>query len=262
MDRSYKFAILQASPDAQRGERVNVGVVVATPNGLDVRVPELRKLRGLTGHGWDSVVDAYTRQLGEAWEVHGDLAGLSETPGGMSQVFALGAPGTLLASDTAYEERIQSILRFLVVRPVLSRREKQERINTEVARVLKQAGVLGGKGQTIDDHKVVSRFVVSEEKDIVADFAYKATSNIKVVSTLDLRGSKSAHGKACEKGATLYFAKKQFGPTMEPFGIYAASPVEADAHKGEVDILTSFAEGNTFNWMVAADRQRFQHAFY
>jgi hypothetical protein len=263
MDHSFEFAILQASPDDRRGERVNVGVVVVTPNGLDVRLPEVRKLRALSGHGWEAVAEAYRQQLVEVWDGRGGLTALSEELGAMSQVFALARAGTLRAAVGNYEERLKNLLDHLVVRPVLTRGEKQEKINSEISKVLKKAGVLGRKGDTFDDYKVMSRFVVSAEKEIVADFAYKGASKIKVVSTLDLRGAKSAHGKACEKGATLYFAKEQFGDKVTtPFGLFAASPVECEMHSGEIEILKSFADGNAFNWANARDRQRFQHAFY
>jgi hypothetical protein len=262
MDRFYKFAVLQASPDDKRDERVNVGIVVATPKGLDIRHPELRKLRDLTGHNWDSIAGAYFKQLDGIWKEQNDLARLADTPSGMSEVFALGDVRTLRANESDYEDRIKSILSTLVDRPVLSRKEKQERINTEIAKVLKRAGVLGEKGDAIETQRVIPKFVVSEEKDIVADFAYAGSERLKIVSTLDLRGERGAHGKACEKGATLYFAEERYGDRTLTMGVYAASPPERETHKGEIEILNSFAHGNTFNWMDAAERQRFQHALY
>ncbi|MGO4837581.1 hypothetical protein AB4144_35580, partial [Rhizobiaceae sp. 2RAB30] len=88
-------------------------------------------------------------------------------------------------------------------------------------------------------------------------------NGLKVVSTLELRGlTASAHAKACEKGATLYFAKEQFGKKVKPFGVYAVNPSEAEQHRGEIEILTSFADGNAFNWMDANDRMKFRAALY
>jgi hypothetical protein len=171
MDRSYSFAVLQALPDKVRAERVNVGVVVASTDGIDLRAPELRKLRILTGHEWHDITE------------------------------------------------------------------------------------------TIDSHKVVQRYVISQEKDIVADFAYK-NGSMKVVSTLDLRSTKSAHSRACEKGATLFFAKQEYGSQTRPFGVYAVSPEEEATRRSEIEILSGFADGNVFNWLSIEDRQRFSAAFY
>src|SRR5271154_6454731 len=143
MDRLFEFAIIQATPDERRNERVNIGVAVATPTGLDIRLPEIRKLRALTGHRWDSVADAYCIQITQAWKAAGSLSHLADTPSGMSQVFTLATFGAMRATSGDYEDRIKSVIANLGDKPVLSRREKQERINTEISRVLKRAGVLG-----------------------------------------------------------------------------------------------------------------------
>jgi hypothetical protein len=262
MERSYKFAVLRASPDERRGERVNIGLAVAEPGGtLDIRLPEARKLRHLTGHHWEQVADAYADQLKAAWRETPDIERLGGTPSSMSEVFSLGAPGSLRVREGDYEERVRSILRAMVERPLLSRAEKQERINTEIAHVLKDRGVLGQKDEDLDSARVIPKFVVSPDKAIVADFVRKGPTKIRIVSTLDLRGSKiAAHSKACEKGAVFYFARERFGDDTEPMGVYAAGKSETNAHKSEIEILSSFAGGNIFNWLVPSERQRFQHA--
>lgn len=266
MAHSYKFSVIQARPDSMRGERVNVGVVALGPSGLDVRLPEIRKLLHLTGHKWEEIASAYRLMLSKS-----EIADLEElhkpSPSSRnftaSEVFALGKPGEIRANTAEeYEATLRKVLGVFVDKPTLTRKEKQQKINTEIAAMLKKGGVLADKGQTIDDRKVIPKFVISEEKDIVADFAYK-TNGLKVVSTLELRGlSASAHSKACEKGATLYFAKEQFGKDVRPLGVYAVAPAEANNFRSEIEILTSFADGNAFNWMDAKDRMKFKAALY
>lgn len=261
MAQSFSFAVLQAVPDRVRAERVNVGLVVATPEGIDLRAPELRKLQMLTGHEWVDIAAAYHERLNAEWKQCKDLVELRDSLGAGSQIFSLSEMGSLDAKPEEYEDGVNAILRKYVDRPKLSRGERQQRINYEIARSLRNAGVLYQKGQTIDDHKVVRQYVISGEKKLVADFAYK-NGSMKVVSTLDLRTDRAAHAQACEKGTILYFAKEKFGPTLRPFGVYAARPEEAEAHKSEIEILTGFADGNAFNWLDIADRQRFSADFY
>ncbi|RUW92548.1 hypothetical protein [Mesorhizobium sp. M7A.F.Ca.US.010.02.1.1] len=261
MAPSYKFSIIQARPSAIRGERVNVGLVVFGPNGLDVRLPEVRKLMHLTGHKWDDIATAYYTVLSKSSLHH--LDELREKSAVRSDVFSMSSAGEIRAAGLdEYEANVAKILNIYVDKPALTRKEKQQKINSEITAMLRKVGVLADKGQTINDGKVIQKFVVSEDKEIVADFAYKA-NGLKVVSTLELRGLKtSAHSKACEKGATLYFAREQFGPTMTPFGVYAVNAAEVEAYRGEIEILTSFANGNAFNWMDAKDRQKFKQALY
>jgi len=263
MARSHSFSVIQARPDPLRGERVNVGVVVFGPSGVDVRMPEVRKLMHLTGHRWEEIAQAYHDALKKSnlvtLEKH--LAeGFDLMP---SEVFFLGRPGEIQArSPEEYERAVQKILATFVEKPRLTRKEKQLKINTEISQMLRRVGVLGERGQGLDAGKVVPKFVVSEEKEIVADFAYKP-NGLKVVSTLELRGlSTSAHAKACEKGATLYFAKQRFGKDVRTLGVYAATRDQLDIHKGEIEILTSFADGHAFNWMDPVDRQKFKAALY
>lgn len=261
MAQSFNFAILQAIPSRVRGERVNVGLVIATPDGIDLRVPELRKLHMLTGHEWKEIADAYHERLDAEWRRCADLVELRESLGASSEIFSLSEMGSIAGRPEEYEDGIKAILGRYVDRPKLSRRERQQRINYEIARTLRNAGILSLKGQTIEDHKVVRQFVISNEKKLVADFAYK-NGSMKVVSTLDLRIDRAAHAQACEKGAILYFAKEKFGSTLRPFAVYAARPDEAEARKPEIEILSGFADGNAFNWLDIEDRQRFSKAFY
>lgn len=261
MAQSFSFAVLRAAPDRVRAERVNVGLVVATPDGIDLRVPELRKLQLLTGHAWTEIAAVYHERLNAEWKQCKTLEELRDSLGAASQIFSMSEMGSLDTKPEEYEDGVNAILRKYVDRPKLSRRERQQRINYEIARALRNAGVLQQKGQTIEDHKVVRQYVISGEKKLVADFAYK-NGSMKVVSTLDLRTDRAVHAQACEKGAILYFAKEKYGQELRPFGVYAAGPEDVEAHKAEIEILAGFADGNAFNWLDIADRQRFSTAFY
>jgi hypothetical protein len=262
MAQSFEFAILQAMPEGPRGERVNIGLIVFLPERLDVRVPEVRKLRALTGETWNDVIQTYVDQISRSFRPDANPTNMLKSIEFYSSALSPSRTGTLkIDHSSEYEERVKSILDNLVIRPTVRKSEKQERINTEIAKTLRKAEVLAKKGQTIDDNKVVTKFVVSEEKQAVADFAYK-NGVLKVVSTLDLRGEKPLHSKACEKGATLYFARQAWGDEVLPFGVYAAGPLEMDGRKSEIEILRSFAEGRVYNWLDLRERQRFQHALY
>jgi hypothetical protein len=257
MARSYNFSVISAKPSDMRDEQVNVGIVIYAPSGPDVRLPELRKLTHLTGHKWTGVADAYVSAITKSSK---SSISPSSTEVG---VFGLGKVGQFLAeTPEQYEAAIKKILTYFVDKPSLSRAEKQLKINSEISKVLKLKGVLGSAGQSIDDGMVISKFVISEEKDMVADFAYKSRG-LKIVSTLDLRGVNSAHSRACVKGVVLHFAKRAFAnENVTPFSVYAASPSEAETHRGEIEIMRDFADGNVFNWMDAQDRRRFQAALY
>ncbi len=63
MTHIFSFAILKATPDPRRGERVNVGIVVFKPDGLDIRIPEVGKLRALHDGDWSDYLEHVRTQL-------------------------------------------------------------------------------------------------------------------------------------------------------------------------------------------------------
>lgn len=164
MTHSYEFAVLRASPDRTRDERVNVGIVVATPDGIDIRAPELRKLRILTGHEWEDIASAYDARLSSEWRECPNLGALRDRIGAVSEIFSLSNLGALAADPDKpgeYESRVAAVLRTYVDQPRLSKGERQHRINAEIAKMLRKAGVFYRKGETIEDHKVVPRYARS-----------------------------------------------------------------------------------------------------
>jgi Protein of unknown function (DUF3037) len=63
MAHIFKYAILTAIPDARRGERVNVGIVVLLKDRIDVRFAELSKVSALTGGEWNSYASDVQKRL-------------------------------------------------------------------------------------------------------------------------------------------------------------------------------------------------------
>ena len=260
MEPSFKFSIIQASPDELRGETVNVGVVAETPGGVSVRFSEMRKLRALTGHGWDEIATVYEQRIVEIASANG-LAGLVEMRPPVSEIFKISALGTIQAKPEDFERQLQQVLKAYVSRPKLSRAEKQDKINTELKKFFRSKEILAKPGDDMGDRKVHASFVVSQSKSIVADFALQA-KNMRIAATLDFRRPVAVRAKVFEKGGTLWFAKNELGSSTELFGVYAASDESVEEHRAELAIFNDYAGGNTFNWLVAKDQQRFAQNFY
>lgn len=52
METIFNYAILIASPDIRRGERVNVGIAIFQNNKIDFRFSNISKLSALQSHNW------------------------------------------------------------------------------------------------------------------------------------------------------------------------------------------------------------------
>src|SRR4051794_38201138 len=128
MPNTYKYAVLEAIPDARKGERVNIGIIVCLPDRIDVRFRAAApKLRALAGRGWQPDLEAIRRR----WSEHFDPAV------NLEDVSALHSEDWLKLSDFApifantpeqYEQTIQQILSALVDIPKIPGRAKGTRI--------------------------------------------------------------------------------------------------------------------------------------
>lgn len=262
MARSSKFAVIRVTPDNIRNETVNVGIIVFRDGEPpEIHIPELRKLSILTGHLWTDVADAFKRRLSEIGSSHKSVEEIAENISALTEDFCLGSPGIFSDEGSDSKIAIRRILDQYVVRPKLARGEKRSRINREISNVFSRAGILGRRGETLDNKQVIARYPISREAQVTADFAYMP-DELKVVATLDLRGKAGNHGRACEKGAIFYFARKEFGEQTRPFGIFAVEPSNLERHRAEIEVLEGFADGRVFNWHDLADRQKFQMEFY
>ena len=262
MARSFNFSIIQASPDRRRGEIVNVGMAVFLDGKVDIHLPELRKISALTGHLWDGAKEAYEIAVNKCVDASAAVGAKIDVMRDLSDTFRVSDPGVLTIDDSSqYDERVESILKSLVAKPSPKKEEGQDKINSEIARILKMADVLAARGQTINDNKVVRNFEISHEKKMKADFAYK-NGVYKIVSTLDLRSSASKHGKACEKGAALHFARQEFGPSTVTMAVYAVDRANEKLRASEIDIIRSFAGGAAYNWLSASDQREFRSKLY
>jgi hypothetical protein len=260
MAHTFNYAIIKAIPDQRRGERVNVGIVVFHPDYIDLRFSDLAKLRALQGGNWDQyAADACNRIAGSF--------NSNEKPQAFLQRISL-VETVLRFSDVAwfsienvnqYEGELADILATLVTRPRPAQRVKTTRINTEIARTFRTAGVLAAPGEGIDAHRVVQNYSVSQADDLTADFAVK-NGAWHVVATLDLRRANVGKGQAAIKAITLDRADQAFSGTVRKYGVYAA-PADADQFRPHIHLLREYAD-NVYNWLDQREREAYMRAIY
>ena len=117
---SYKFAFVRLAPDDARDERINVGVLVFSEIGLDVRWG--RRLEKI--HALSAALDASTiRQVVEGFillDSHMRDQGIVDIDDRIESLKRIGpiclsAAGEFeAASISAYEDRVSSIMKYLV----------------------------------------------------------------------------------------------------------------------------------------------------
>src|SRR5205814_1256146 len=159
-----------------------------------------------------------------------------------------------------FDARVDEILATLVHRrrPAEQRRVPTTRINTEIAKIFRNVGVLARPGETMGHGKVERNVLVSEEDNLAADFGLK-NGVYQFTATLDLRRVRADQGQAAIKSITLDRAKQTFGEDAKTFGVFAA--VDERASRPLIHMFRDYAE-KSFNWLDPTDRTAFLRATY
>jgi hypothetical protein len=256
MAHTFKYAVLMAIPDARRGERVNVGLIVFLNDHIDVRFSELSKIRALAGGYWDDYATDVKRRLIERFASSKEAEAVISRSPELDPVFHASDLSWLsIDAPEEYENRIKEILAALVNKPKAPTKPQSRRINTEIARQLSQYKILARPDDPIDSHKVHRDFVVSREEDLVADFALK-NGAMHITATLDFRRAHVRLDEAALKAIVLNKAASVFADGVRLLGVYAATPDMSQQFKPHLELLKDYAH-DTYNWLDAEQRSTF-----
>ena len=260
MAHCYRFAIVRLAPDETRDERINVGAIVATDQGLDVRTSRrLERARALSA-ALD--VEALRQLILNLREVDDHLRESGMTVAQRLETLSnfgplrLSSPGTFAAENASdYEARIDTILKAMVEpEPATARvREKRSRLLTQIKTVFRKERVLATKDEDIQSHRIVSSFELDD--GLVADFVLR-NGAMHVVETVDASGHDDSLRKAISEIAlaalVLERARMRVGEDgMQARLVYAASAgleraatpsLETAQHQGA--ILTNWSSGD------------------
>lgn len=268
MARCYKFAIVRLAPDDARDERINIGAMIITEDGLDLRLPpRLDKIRAISSAvDTDMVrelvsnikdIDERLKSSGIKEEARLDI---------LSRVgpLSLSKIGTFSAQDmNAYEDRIAVIMRSMVdPEPALPRqREKRSKLLTQVKTIFRQEGVLAKKDEGIESHRIVPSYALDE--GLVADLVLK-NGFYHVVETVDASSDEDSLRKTIAgigiAGLVLERARMKFGEQATRARlVYNASASLERIAKPSLDAVAN-QHAELVNWSSAEDRRKFIHS--
>lgn len=171
MDRYFEFQIIRYEPDARRGERVNIGLLVNTNPKPQVHlIKNMAKALALSPQ-----VRFHANLQAELADMFSDLS----ADGSLQSMrkfepFSLSEFGSFYCKATDLQGHVEAAMKRLVNparRP--SSREGNTRLHTEIKRQFKSDGVLATDPSEITQHKVVAGFEFPGDEELVADFAFK-----------------------------------------------------------------------------------------
>jgi len=266
MVRSYKYAVVRLAAHPIRGERLNVGLLIFSGDGLDVRVARrLDKLRALSAAlDADRVRASVERLRNEDATLRAEgivdpLARLHELSSFSAVSFSsLGEFNS--PSSIAYENTVAHLLQTLVEpEPGPARAiKKRTKLLSFVKSAFKSEGILARKGEDLTTHRVVSNVKIAEglSADLVLkngamhifetvdasseDFSFRKIVSDIAVSALVLEQARMSFGNNMTRGRIIYDASAQMEAIAMP-------SLNAAAHQG----------AELVNWASDADRFKF-----
>jgi hypothetical protein len=262
MAHTFSYAVLTATPDPRRGERVNVGLVVFRPDRLDVRFKHAsHKLRALTGSGWEAHIETAERRLEGLFSPGGQAAEMLREFELLEPLLRPSDLGWLSAlDDRDYEDKLAEIIAALIGPPPRERHERQSRINTEIAVEFRGAKVLAKSGEGIETGRVVRNFPIAPSEGLAADFA-RRNGRMYVASTLDLRRATASLADAALKSIILDKSEEVYGTEVKTIGVYAVEDSMRENFHSHIELLGDYAD-ELFDWGDPASQWRFKKTFY
>ena len=259
MAHTFNYAVLTAIPDPRRGERVNVGLVVFLAERVDIRFPEVRKIRVLQNGNWEHYVADVQRAVDQSYARTNDAQSFVDTFSLIGGVIRCsGLSWFSIDNVEQYEQRVNEILAALVQRARPESRPATTQLNTEIAATFRRVKLLAQPREGIDVPKVHRNFIVSTEDDLAADFGFR-NGRTHVIATLELRRDAVDKGRAALKAITLDRARTAF-PGAHRIAVYAA-PHGATQFRSHIHMLSEYAD-ETYNWADSREKTNYLNGIY
>lgn len=220
--KTFKYSLIRITPNLEKGETINVGLIVYHDASIDVRMlNSVSKLKAV-----DKCLD-----LEYLEEVHQSFVDLSNSISDVTLLPKL-FKGSLTISDfgaftvqltESYDKKVSELMDRLVN----SQRARHKRMNRKVFFDIKdtfvQHGIFSKFDEDLYHHKVVSNYPISADEGLSADFLLK-NGKYHLTETIDFRSEniKKQMGEAALSALTISKAIEIFHSNIDSFVIYAA----------------------------------------
>lgn len=260
MDLVFNYAVIQAVPDARRGERVNIGLMILRPDGIDLRISETRKLLALAAGSWDAEIAAFGIAVRALDDPQLDARPRLDRLTLLENQFSTSGRGWFeLKQADDYERVVAEIMDGLVTRRRAARSRDGSTVVAEISAALRGADVLGGRDEGLDSGKVVRNFPIAD--GLEADFA-QLNGRFHVAAVLDLRANTPRLAQAALKAVVLDRADEACpGRSVHKLGVFAAAPARLDELRDNLAILRPYAD-DLVNWEDPQDREALKRTFF
>lgn len=267
---SYPYSVLRIEPDPIRGESINMGVVVALHTGLDVRFAnstyKLRVLHPLFDTKALTELAELLKQMDSMLRASENAPGPDERLRALSQLGLcnLSQPGYFSAAKGAYEAELKSLMDEMVNPPtaIAQGTQRFSRLESQIKKDFRKRGLLSEEPDGINDRRVVHRYPILPDENLVADFAYRSDHMI-VVAAVDFRAKPETlrvdkHKQTAVKSIMLDRATALF--QAKPMALIAANEEQLELASHSIKMLNDYAD-QVFNILIPDENKAFFEHF-
>ncbi|WP_273840314.1 DUF3037 domain-containing protein [Providencia rettgeri] len=251
---TYYYSIIRLTPNSVRSESVNVGIAIQTPSGADVRViTSMAKINAITNDYKIDELQKLKTQI-EDFMLNGiKLPQLASFYHGAINLSSVGMFS--VASVDEYESKINEINKLYITPEKSTKMTSvgQKRIITELKNHFHKYGILGKDISDIKNHKVVTKYPLSEDEGLYAELLLK-NGAYHLTETLDFRSDniKQKLGDTALKAVTMDKARAIWDKEVNTFLVYAAESKHEKNHSTQLTLIDNYAD-RMFNLLSGDD---------
>ncbi len=250
--KTFKYSLIRVTPNLEKGETINVGLIVYLGDDIDVRMlNSVSKLRAIDkGLGLD-----YLEELtGTLFHLSHAITDIKLLPRLFKGSLSLSDFGSFtIASSENYESKLNELMNRLVNPHKKPYKRINKKIFFDIRDNFQKQGILGKYEEDIFHHKVVTNYPISADEGLVADFLLK-NGKYHLTETVDFRteNTKKQMGESALSALTISKAHEVYNNNIDSFVIYAA---ETTAQESNAKHQLNLLEKHTDNLINAFSRQ-------
>lgn len=236
--KTYKYSLIRITPNLEKGETINVGLVVYLDDNIDIRMlHSVSKLRAIDKSLDLDYLDELTGNLLHLSSMINDIKLLPKLFKGSLSLSEFGV--FTVGNGDNYESTLNSLMNRLVNPHKKAYKRVNKKIFFDIRDRFFKQGILGKYEEDLFNHKVVANYPISSEEGLVADFLLK-NGKYHLTETLDFRTEniKKQMGEAAISALTINKAVEIYGHNIDSFVIYAAeTTAQENSAKQQLNLL-------------------------
>ncbi len=241
--KTFKYSLIRVTPNLEKGETINVGLIVYRDDEIDVRMlNSITKLKAIDKGLNQDYLDELTGSLFSLSKMISDVRLLPSLFKGSLSLSDFGM--FKIQSNDGYETKINELMNRLVNPQRQTHKRLKRKVFFDIKDTFVQQGIFSKYNEDLYHHKIVANYPISSEEGLVADFLLK-NGKYHLTETIDFRSEnlKRQMGEAAVSALTISKASEIYGSNIDSFVIYAAeTTTQEKSAKQQLNLLEKHSD--------------------